>query len=74
MFRSPLAATLIVLCWIGSGPTRATAMIQESNFDPGHTLLVRVAEAYQRLPGYADEGTLTLSFSVAGQDESQTIA
>ncbi len=33
-----------------------------------------MAEAYKALPGYADEGTVTLSFTAAGQDESQTIA
>lgn len=46
---------------------------QVPNLDPGHTLLARVAEAYKALPGYADEGSVTLSFVVAGDEKTQVV-
>ncbi|QDV33231.1 TlpA family protein disulfide reductase [Tautonia plasticadhaerens] len=46
---------------------------QGPNLDPGHTLLARVAEAYKALPGYVDEGSVRLSFLVAGDDKTQVV-
>ncbi|MEW4567786.1 hypothetical protein AB1L88_07955 [Tautonia sp. JC769] len=73
MLRSPLICSASLLLALVSGPSPGIAMTQEPNFDPGHSLLRRVAEAYARLPGYADEGTMTLSFALAGEETAQTL-
>ncbi|WP_233579039.1 TlpA disulfide reductase family protein [Tautonia sociabilis] len=68
MPRSSLVRALVVAMAIG-----ASVSAQEVNLEPGHSLLNRVVEAYQALPGYADTGSVTLSFAVAGEVETQTI-
>ncbi|WP_169975174.1 redoxin domain-containing protein [Tautonia rosea] len=73
MFRPPLVSVTAFLLTMVSGLSPVDALPQEQNFDPGHSLLRRVAEAYARLPGYADEGTMTLSFALSGEETSQTL-
>jgi thiol-disulfide isomerase/thioredoxin len=67
--RTAFAPALIAALAIG--PAAETQQVP--NLEPGHTLLARVAEAYKALPGYADEGSVTLSFSVAGDDETRIV-
>lgn len=73
MLRSPVRLAVVVLLATVSRFSPAVAMTQEPNFDPGHSLLRRVAEAYAGLPGYADEGTMTLSFALGGEETSQIL-